>query len=985
MLYAHQLPVPDNGPALGTGLPTPPKPAAEEGARHWLSRLATGHAADLVPLVAPPVEVTDAGLDPTQRMAVARALATPDVCLIEGLPGTGKSRVVAEIVTQAAAQGLRVLLLAPRPAAIDRVLEAVAGRDAVCPLRCLGRGGAAETLPPAVQALTFAERVRSLTERAVRDTRDALARGEEGCRRCRQEEGLWDRLRDLASRAQGLQEQQAVLAGRRAALGGDNQSPPLEVPGLEECTRAHQEAEAQREAELTEVNGQIEERRREMAGREPELEAQRPLAQAKQQGRWWTGRWWRATFRGNVVQRLAELEGLQKRAGEAASCLGEKIRQLGQDRAAAVEAFRAERERLIGAAIDSREATLRNEQELLRREWQAACSELDSLGERHGAGPPVEMSVPGVEAGRDDWQRRLEQEEQRLAFTREWADYLQGEAGMLADRLPDYVNLVAATTTGLADDEHFGDQADRSSPFDLLVLEEADQVTETEFLKAAQRARRWVLVGTCESVKAAAGTPPRRPVAAPAFFHHLWQQLHCDPRRLPYAWVRENDRLCCRLRPLAAEQRQWLESERVADFPEIELRILVLPRTPPLLAEVVFPPSMSIEQAKRYIYQELEELPVQAAGHSLCWSEDPQLVALQFTPADAAGETSVTLEQGVREIVGACTPSTCTLCSSGGCPGIAGHTSRLEFDRAAGWDLARAQTWVGRHLGVRDLGRTVRLDVPRRMCPGLAAFLSDILFEGGYRIMGGQDDGRSARGPAPVTFVPVPPLSAGSGPRRAAEAEGRNRTNGARVAALPVPRTVRGGAGLELDLTSPRHVDRLPGELRSGLPNQGFVNYLEAQTVVRHLEALAGTAPRPRVAVLALFPAQAELIRRLIRQSPRLAADATDIEVDVPAAFRQREAPVVLLSLTRSHSHRAVSFGDGPQTLALALTRARDRLVLFGDPGTLARRGQWEGPLDHLDAPTAERERQLVTRLLDYLHGRGRHPDVFQPGEGSRP
>ena len=89
---------------------------------------------------------------------------------------------------------------------------------------------------------------------------------------------------------------------------------------------------------------------------------------------------------------------------------------------------------------------------------------------------------------------------------------------------------------------------------------------------------------------------------------------------------------------------------------------------------------------------------------------------------------------------------------------------------------------------------------------------------------------------------------------------------------------------------------------------------------------------QPVIVVLALYPAQAELIRRMIAQSSIPAALKAVVHVDVPEAFRQRECPIVLLSLTRSHHHRAVSFGDGPDALLLALTRARQRLMVFGDP-----------------------------------------------------
>jgi hypothetical protein len=196
----------------------------------------------------------------------------------------------------------------------------------------------------------------------------------------------------------------------------------------------------------------------------------------------------------------------------------------------------------------------------------------------------------------------------------------------------------------------------------------------------------------------------------------------------------------------------------------------------------------------------------------------------------------------------------------------------------------------------------------------------------------------------------------------------------------------RGGAGLELDLADPRHRERLPKEVRDDLPHHGFVNYLEAQKVVQTLAGLV-REPRllrpeggPAVAVLALYPGQAELIRQLAAADPALASAASLYEVTVPADWRHREAPVVLLSLTRSHTHRAVSYGDGPQTLVLALTRARDRLILFGDPGTLARRSHWEGGLDHLDEPAAQCERDLVAKMVRWLHGQGTSPPASEGG-----
>jgi hypothetical protein len=306
----------------------------------------------------------------------------------------------------------------------------------------------------------------------------------------------------------------------------------------------------------------------------------------------------------------------------------------------------------------------------------------------------------------------------------------------------------------------------------------------------------------------------------------------------------------------------------------------------------------------------------------------------------------------------------------------------------------------------------------------LAVFVSDVLYAGGYRLGPAAAAGRAAawdhlpdrtgwlglNGQAPrVTFVPVPAPTEedarqpAEAPHRSAEAVPLARSAGpALVLSRPAvarPRAVTGGAGLELDLTDRRHRDRLPSELRPELPAQGLVNYLEARAVIRVLEQLAtdpvlreaaradrGRPARPAVAVVALYPAQAELLRILSRQVPALAASGLAIEIDVPAAFRERESLVTLLSLTRSHANRAVTFGDdGPEALALALTRGRHKLILFGDCGTLVRRCQWEGPLDHLDAESADHERGLVVQLVRYLQGHGPHPHAFHFCEGGGP
>ncbi len=376
--------------------------------------------------------------------------------------------------------------------------------------------------------------------------------------------------------------------------------------------------------------------------------------------------------------------------------------------------------------------------------------------------------------------------------------------------------------------------------------------------------------------------------------------------------------------PLCPEDRQHLESEGLADAPDIELAILHRPRTRPCLAQVTFSPHCSFADAFQFMMREVQEFPLEPLGRTCWWSEDADRIVRHFGPNVEAGADLIEVEPGVRLEVADAT-----------------RIARIEFAKTAGWDRVKAAAWLHRHRPAHDCERTAFLQTPYRYQRPLGRLVQAVIRAGDWLPRGvpaTSHDGRH------VEFVSVPSLQKPEWPRE--------------------------GAGLELDLSASRHADRLPTGLRNGLPMRGFVNYLEAQALIRRLETFMqkDVNGHPcRVAVLALYEGQVELLRRLMAQSEILRSGRVPLEVSLPSRLHQRECDVVFLSLTRSHGHRAVAFGEDVRELPLALTRARSRLVAFGDAGTLCKRIHWQGPLDHLDAHAAHQELVRLSRFVAFL------------------
>ncbi|EAW11740.1 putative DNA helicase [Aspergillus clavatus NRRL 1] len=91
-------------------------------------RVAFGHTTPMQPGydAIGPIEITDPTLNDSQKEAIRFALASRDVALIHGPPGTGKTHTLIELIIQMVKRKLRVLVCGPSNISVDNIVERLA-------------------------------------------------------------------------------------------------------------------------------------------------------------------------------------------------------------------------------------------------------------------------------------------------------------------------------------------------------------------------------------------------------------------------------------------------------------------------------------------------------------------------------------------------------------------------------------------------------------------------------------------------------------------------------------------------------------------------------------------------------------------------------------------------------------------------------------------------------------------------------------------
>lgn len=217
-----------------------------------------------------------------------------------------------------------------------------------------------------------------------------------------------------------------------------------------------------------------------------------------------------------------------------------------------------------------------------------------------------------------------------------------------------------------------------------LLVWQAERIARDRFLDAATPASAWIMFGRL------------LPGDDDSVLAQLW------PTCARAHWDRDGNRLRCRLKWISAADRAGLCEEPLADAADIVLRFSQTEDGATELAEITFPGETTLSQAKAFVAQNLDRWPVDLNPAALSWSDQAGQVVACLGCQNRHQPISVPTESGVHELI--------AQRDDAAGDRLPWFTCGFTFDRAAGWDRPKAETWLRERLVDHASRRAVRVE-----------------------------------------------------------------------------------------------------------------------------------------------------------------------------------------------------------------------------------------------------------------------------------
>ena len=119
-------------------------------------------------------------------------------------------------------------------------------------------------------------------------------------------------------------------------------------------------------------------------------------------------------------------------------------------------------------------------------------------------------------------------------------------------------------------------------------------------------------------------------------------------------------------------------------------------------------------------------------------------------------------------------------------------------------------------------------------------------------------------------------------------------------------------------------------------PEEAMFLFKHLTQLVTHLAPQYQPDNFPTIAVISPYKQQIYLLKEQLQHSPVLQPYLNKISVNTIDSFQGQERDIVYISMTRSNTESKIGFLSDIRRMNVAMTRARKKLIVIGDSGTLS-------------------------------------------------
>lgn len=121
----------------------------------------------------------------------------------------------------------------------------------------------------------------------------------------------------------------------------------------------------------------------------------------------------------------------------------------------------------------------------------------------------------------------------------------------------------------------------------------------------------------------------------------------------------------------------------------------------------------------------------------------------------------------------------------------------------------------------------------------------------------------------------------------------------------------------------------------------GICNPEEASFLLKHLEkyfsSISDLTEIPSIGIISPYRHQVETLKELIISYPFFKEHQNNVSINTIDSFQGQERDIVYISLARSNPDNVIGFLSEIRRMNVAMTRARKKLVMFGDSSTISK------------------------------------------------